>query len=118
MQIIAEYPNTRQAGRAVGQFDSNIRKCCIGQQLTAGGYYWCYVEQYTPNWKIPIRVDRKKDIYQIDMHTLQIIKKWHGIVAAAEQLQINHMHIIACCTGKRYSAGNYCWAYADKYNEG
>lgn len=116
LQIITEFPNTRQAGKAVGDYGSNLRKCCVGQQRTAGGYYWCYVDQYTPDWRPPRKVDRKKDICQIDMKTLQIIKKWHGAVEAADKLHIQEGHITACCRRKKHSIGGFYWCYAIDYS--
>ena len=39
-EIIARYPSTRQAGKAVGSM--HVGSCCLGKRKTAGGYKWKY----------------------------------------------------------------------------
>lgn len=37
------YPSTMEAERITGVSHSNISKCCIGKQKTAGGFHWQFV---------------------------------------------------------------------------
>lgn len=37
------YPNSREAGLELDISPRSIRKCCRGEQVSAGGYTWTYV---------------------------------------------------------------------------
>ena len=119
LKIIAEFDSVAQAARSCKEFASNIIKCCKRKQITARGYYWCYVIDYSKNWTPPSpkTTDLKKDIYQISKTDLTIIKEWHGINMAAKSLHINQNHIRRCCKNTRHSTGGYYWCYKKDYNK-
>lgn len=45
-EIIIEFPYIREAERKTGVANSSISKCCTGKRKSAGGFCWCYVEDY------------------------------------------------------------------------
>ena len=42
-----------------------------------------------------------------------LVTYWESASEASRQLNISQSHICACCQGKRNSAGNHIWFYAD-----
>lgn len=40
--LIATFPSTHEAERITGISGGSIRKCCLGQHKSAGGYVWRY----------------------------------------------------------------------------
>lgn len=44
MELVAEYPSTREAARIIGISQSHISRVCIGKRKTAGGYVWKFKE--------------------------------------------------------------------------
>ena len=44
----------------------------------------------------------------------EIIRKWQSASEVKRVLDINNSHIIACCKGKRKSAGGFIWKYKEK----
>lgn len=63
--------------------------------------------------KINIKKSRSKPIYQIDMTTHQVIKKWDSTRDVERKLGINSGNISQCSLGKLKSAGGYIWRYVD-----
>lgn len=51
-------------------------------------------------------------IYQIDINTNQIIKKFDSMASAGRKLQVNTGHICQVCKDKRKTAYGYKWKYA------
>ena len=42
-ELLATFPSTIEAWRVTGIHKSNISKCCLGKQKSAGGYIWKYL---------------------------------------------------------------------------
>lgn len=47
----------------------------------------------------------------------EFIRKWDCISDVKKQLKIDNGNIGECCRGKRKTAGNYKWGYADDYEQ-
>ena len=58
---------------------------------------------------------KARAVYQIDMTSGAIIKKWKCIREAERELKIAQPNITACCKGRISSAYGYVWRYADEY---
>lgn len=54
---------------------------------------------------------KRKDVYQIDPKTGEIINQFISISDASRKLKINVSNISMTCTGKRPLAGGYVWRY-------
>lgn len=57
---------------------------------------------------------KARPVYQIDKNTNEILKKWSYIMEACRELGINSGNVIACCRGKRKTAGGFKWVYANE----
>ena len=56
---------------------------------------------------------RSKPIFQYSKSG-EFIREWQGAHEVERVLGIGNSHIIACCKGKRKSAGGYIWRYKEK----
>lgn len=128
LQIVAEYPTLRHAGRAFEAGHALIRRVCKKElidgryYLSAYGYYWCYVEDYTSDWKPLLSRDTHtsgEEIYQISKigNSYVIIDAFPSILNAAEKLNLSNSAIWHCCNnGKYLTCGEYYWCYAKNYS--
>lgn len=75
-------------------------------------YYACYYNTYTEGYNIrPAGCGTA--LLQLDMNTLEPIKKWGSASQAERALGIPHNNILAASKGAgRYSAGGFCWCPA------
>ena len=55
-----------------------------------------------------------KQIYQIDLVSNEIIKKWNSLTDASNKLDISISVIVTCARGKILHAGGFEWEYVDK----
>jgi len=94
---------------------SSISKACRKKIITVGGFRWAFVNNYNP---FKIRKDKRWlkriDVYQINIHTNKIIKKWNGLRIVEKKLKISSADISRCCNNKRNEAGGFKWKYANK----
>ena len=83
---------------------------------------WCdrsYNINYgTRNKKAGKRISEKlsKPVFSVDKET-GLIMYWESTREAERCTVIPHQNIIQCCKGKRKSAGNHIWFYADDDTE-
>ena len=116
LNIINEFPSTAEASRQFGKGESNasqIRDCCIGKKPSAKGYYWCYVKQYTTNWK-PKENELISPVYQID-EELEVIRLFDSITEAIGE-GYSGGTIVQCCKRKCAKANGYYWCYKNDYS--
>jgi group I intron endonuclease len=59
----------------------------------------------------------KKPIYQKDIQTNEIIKKWLNAQDAMKELNIWSVSISRCCNGKQQTAGGFKWEFANKQED-
>lgn len=75
-------------------------------------YYACYYNTYTEGYNIR-PAGSGTALLQLDMNTLEPIKKWDSASQAERALGIPHNNILAASKGAgRYSAGGFCWCPA------
>lgn len=58
---------------------------------------------------------KKKPVYQINMDTLEIIKEWESVSAAAKDMMFPQPSICAAAQGKRISANGFYWCFVENY---
>ena len=120
LEALCEYPSLSAAAREYGSNSHyNIQKCCERSLLRAHGFYWCYVEDYSPNWK-PINKKlcssgNERKVIQISPITLEKIHIFDSIVLAAEALDCSAQVISACVRGVQKTAKNFYWCYEEDY---
>ena len=113
LNIINEFPTLADAGRAIGVSPSGIMESVRpdGNQISAGGFYWCLKENYTPEWK-PRTDLQKKPV--ICVETGQI---FDSEVEAAESSGLTQAAISACCYEKTITCMGKHWVFLSNYNE-
>ena len=93
----------------------NIYRACTKKIKSAGGYYWCYAEDYD---KYQIEKSKKlvaiKEICQLDLQN-NIIATYKSMSEAIRVLGYNSCSKISmCCNGKRKTAYGYKWRYKNE----
>lgn len=93
----------------------NIGHCCRNKQKTAGGYYWCYQEDFDKyEIKRPSKIPGKKQVYRLDEHK-NILERFSSLREAEIKYNLNHANFIACLNMKRHCCNNMFWCYAKNY---
>lgn len=112
LQIIAEYESIKDAAEKTGIYPTNIEAAAKknGNQLKAGGYYWCRKEDYTEDWRPRIDL-RSQPIICVET---QIVYPTMEMAAADNDIN-NAASISMCCIGKGITAGGLHWAYLKDY---
>ena len=91
-KIINIYGSLREAERQTGIFRTNITKVCNRNDISAGGFYWCYEKDWSVNWLPPLN-KKYKPIALIDKDSLELIKVFPSCAEAARQLNIDRSNI-------------------------
>ena len=97
--FIKEWSSQREILDTLGL---SVNACCVGKQLTTGGYQW----KNKDDSRIINDIYNPIEQYSIDG---KFIKEWQSIVEASEVTKTSRTGIISCCNGKRKSAGGYQW---------
>lgn len=105
--IIKQWISISEIVDTLGYSQSCISECCNGNNKTASGYNWCFVERYD-NYKPTVSTKR---IYQYNKDN-NFIKIWDSATDIVNFLQKgNTSNIRACCRGKQKTAYGYIWKY-------
>lgn len=94
----------------------NIHACAIGQNKTAWGYKWRYLNEYD---EIILQENDdlfNKKIVMVDKETNEIVKEFDSVADANEYLgkDRNSNNIYSCLEGRTKSAYGYIWKYIYK----
>lgn len=117
-QIVAKFESGLFAESMTGIPCGTISRVCHHKgYITAGGFYWCFVEEWNENWSPMIPKDEKA-VVRISKTNLTEIKIYPMISVAARENGIKSSEVISrVCKGKAISAGNFYWCYLDDYDE-
>ena len=122
LKPINEFPSIQMAARETSIHKNMINACCVhnSPSISGGGYYWCLKKDYSKKWKPRQKKDRTNnplniEVYQIDMKTLKIIKKFKSLSEASRAIKCKLYGISLCCQRKQYQCKNYFWCYATDY---
>ena len=112
LEVITIYDSMADAERKTGIKIPEITQCCIsyGRSKSAGGYGWCYYDDYPKKYKN----DSCKQIKQFDLKTLKVINIFESISEASKKTSIHRQSITNCCTGWSKSAGSFGWCYINE----
>lgn len=113
LNILNEFSTLADAGRAIGISPSGIMESVRqdGNQISAGGFYWCLKENYTPEWKPRIDLHKKSVIC---VETGQI---FDSEVDAADYSGLTQAAISACCYEKTITCMGKHWVFLSDYDE-
>ena len=113
--IVNKFESVLDAEKTTGIKNSSIGQCCKGKRISAGDFYWCYIEDYDSF--IPLQPLDEKPVVRIDKTNYQNIKLYSNISMASKDNNIDNQELIGrCCSGKQISAGGYYWCYQEDYN--
>jgi group I intron endonuclease len=114
--FIAEYRSTGLATQATGIAGRPIHKVCCGVGVTAGGYHWCFKENYDPaTYQLRQRKPRggnaaARPVWQHDLDG-QVLRMWDSPRLAAESVGLHPDSVRHVCYGKIQTAGGYRWSF-------
>lgn len=114
--VYKKFKSAREAERLTGICGRNIGACCLKQgQISAGGYYWCFEDDFKffkPQIKRYANNSVRRKIYCFETDSV-----FESIVEASNKLNISRRSIWACCNNKQMSIStcHFCY-YEDKDN--
>lgn len=106
LEVIREFPTLSST------YDSCTSvKHAIKQKyaISAGGYYWCYKDEWYEGWKPRNSKAIKHKVAKINKETGDIIKIYDSINQAFKDTGISHISRV--CKNQRVSAGGFKWSY-------
>lgn len=134
---IADRPDNDLQKKSVNQLDKDTRKiiktwssidealytlgiygislCCIGKQVTSGGFRWEYsnpklAKQYTPkeysDWD-----KGKKKVYKIDPKTNKIVEEYKSIADTADKNDCLYVNISEVCNGHKNHVNGFIFSF-------
>lgn len=102
---IGRYPSILEASERTGVNDKHISRCCNGNSVTAGGYYWCFPGVIPPiNAK---RINRMVDEYTLD----GIFIKTHACINSISESEEDRGNLYGCVNGHNIQWNNRVWRY-------
>ena len=111
------YKSSYDAQNKTGINRNHIRECCKGNSITADGYHWMYLSEYTDEAAINV-LNKPKNIKAKKVVCLNTGVIYDSVRIAALENGTNHTSISQCCKGKATYAGKLSdgtklhWEYA------
>ncbi len=113
-KIINKFKSMNEAERETGILETHISQCCNGKVKTTKGYIWRYnTGMDTSLDDLKINDYYKKEVFQIDKESKEIIKQFDSMKEAEKQTGILKSNISNCCKHRQKTAGGYIWKYAE-----
>ena len=113
LKIVKKYKSATEAGKILGVPNTCISKVACGEATESGGYYWCFVSDYSKNWKPKLKrktgIEGKK-VLQFDKNNMYI-KEWNSIKEAAEFYGVSASNISNVCAGRANWSAGFKWKY-------
>lgn len=91
LQVIKIFPSLRAIQKELGLSHSNVSKVCNRQDISAGGYYWCYEQDWSDTWIPPIN-QKYKPIAIVDDNN-EIIRVFESCADAGRKLNLHRENI-------------------------
>ena len=111
--IYRQYKSASEASRKTNICSRNIGACCLKQgQITAGGFYWCFYEDFK-NFKPLIKRQGKTNLRKI--YCFETDSVFDSIIEASIRLNISKDGILSCCKNKQITAGNCHFCYYEDF---
>lgn len=117
--LVATYKTMVEAEIKTGISRELIRRACVGDNKSAGGYLWLSRQDYDNGKQlvIPDKIHRNNiSIVQISFDG-DVVAEYSSIMSAHETTGIHAGGICQCCKGNRKSAGGFKWMYTEEYYE-
>ena len=123
--LIKTWGSAYEASKDLSIYHSNITKCCLGRQKTAGGFIWKYADENIYKINDLEKYKKKKNVTskkssnskRIAQYTMddKFIKIWDSSkdINKFFNKSPKTTNIQACCRGARNNAFGYKWKYCD-----
>ena len=105
-ELIKVWGCVQEAVSALNVNKPSLSMCLTGRNKTAGGYCWCYIEDFDKY----VAKTRYKQVLQIDKKTKEVVKVWNTVKEAADKYG-QTSNIRAVCKGKQNTAYGFIWRY-------
>lgn len=116
-EVIEEFLSISDASENTGISRVNIKSCCSGKSITAGGFYWRFKDEKI---RQPQKKNSKREgisVVQIDPNSGKELGEFSSMMAAARSMGLDSSSSIkSCCNGTSSInlAGGYNWKYKNK----
>lgn len=125
-ELLNKWRSVTEAAKASGLDRSQIRKCCIGELKTTGGFVWAYADEVNDTELLIVsekqceklieeglrRGHAKQKIEVIQLTTEgNIVKVWPSLTEASKGNGMSISAICRCCKGYVNTSGGYKWKY-------
>lgn len=112
-ELIAEYSSIAEAEAKTGIAHSGISLCCSGKAPSAGGYYWCFLQDKGTISFSGLNPDYKKEVLQLDKDK-NILARYANVLEAQKATGLINIHSV-CILNKFKSTGGYYWCLTENY---
>ena len=110
IELVGTY-NTAQEASEINNLDASaISKCCRGELISCGGFFWSYIKDENKIKSDISRVRTYKKVYQYDKEN-NYIREFESSEIAENETGIKKINIQRCCQGRNITAGGYKWSY-------
>lgn len=117
--VIKEYKSIKEASKKTGANNRTISQVCTAVggvrtdgyksgRKTAGGFGWCYKEDFGKLKEKVHGCSRTVDQYTVDG---KFVKSYTSLNDAGKAVDKSHSNISNVCTGKQKTAGGFIWKY-------
>ena len=103
--IVQRWSSINTAANELGIDHRSIQRVCIGEYRHAGGFCWCFEEEYSPNWQI------REDHDKMAVIDLSNNVEYISINEASRVTGICNSSIGRVCRGEQQFAGGRKWKY-------
>lgn len=124
--IINEFKSIKEAAKKTGINNRTISQVCTAKsgvrtdgyragRKTAGGFGWCYKEDFGNLTESVHGCSRTVEQYTIEG---KFIKSYSSLKEAAKAVGKSHSNISNVCTGKQKTCGGFIWKYGKQKKRG
>lgn len=105
--VINIFSSLREAERQTGLSHGNIGRVCNRQDISCGGFYWCFSKDWSENWIPPLN-QKYKPIALLDKDDLSIVRVFQSCAEAARQMNVDRSNLRTSilrdgtCNGNKY----------------
>lgn len=118
IELVGTYDTAQEASEINNLDASAISKCCRGELISCGGFFWSYIKDENKIKNDISKVRTHKKVYQYDKDN-NYIREFENSDIAEKETGINKNSIQRVCQGKYVTAGGYKWSYVkeEKLNQ-
>lgn len=116
--IVSSFVSISEAARVFNVSPDRITRCCnrVKGYCTAGGFYWCFADEYSTYKILGPHTSRIREVVRIDKNGNECL--FDSVSAAADSIGRSGAQISQVCRRNTHQLLGYLWYYReDYYNE-